>query len=285
MQSIFEKMYQVDRRIIYAILLLAMVIPMFFTLGLPITIDTYVEDAYKVVNELPAGSVIWVGCEYSASQIAEIKPMLQAFVRLALQKGHYIYIGSSFADGCTTAHNWLQEVFAETKAVNGENYIIFGYRPSFNSTMEAVRSNVVNAMSDRDHYGNKLSDKPIMKHFTKASDIDLVLVFDSGSPGSDDYIAVWRSQGEVNLMVCGATGVELPNQLVKYDAGLLQGVVGGMNGAAQLEKLVGVPGSATKGMDSQGLAHLTIIAFMIIGNIGYLVSKKQNSSKSNAKGA
>ncbi len=280
MQGLIRRMYNVDRRVIYAILLLAMALPMFFTLGLPINIDTYVEAAYNVVNELPEGSVIWIGCEYSASQIAEIKPMLQAFARLALQKGHYIYIGSAFADGCTTAHNWLQGVFAETGAVNGENYVIFGYRPSFNSTMEAVRSSVVEAMSDRDHYGNKLSDKPIMKHFEKASDIDLVIVFDSGSPGSDDYIAVWRSQGEVNLMICGATGVELPNQLVKYDAGLLQGVVGGMNGAAQLEKLVGVPGSATKGMDSQGLAHLTIIAFMVIGNIGYLLAKKQDKKVS-----
>ncbi len=274
MQKILKVMYQIDRRVIYAVLLLSMAMPMFFTLGLPINIENYVQDAYNVVNELPEGSVIWVGCEYSASQVAEIKPMLISFVRLALQKGHYVYIGSAFADGCTTAHNWLQGVFEETGAVNGENYVIFGYRPSFNSTMEAVRSSVVEAMSDRDHYGNKLSDKPIMQHFEKASDIDLVIVFDSGSPGSDDYIAVWRSQGEVDKIICGGTGVELPNQLVKYDAGLLQGVVGGMNGAAQLEKLVGVPGSATKGMDSQGLAHITIIAFMIIGNIGYLLTKR-----------
>lgn len=276
MENIINKMNQVDRRVIYLILILAMALPMFFALGLPIEVDTHTQAAFDTLMALPEGSVIWIGAEYSASQVAEIKPMLIAFVRLALERGHYIYIGSNFADGCTTAHNWLQDVFAETGAVNGENYIIFGYRPSFSSTMEAVRSSVIEAMSDRDHYGNTLSDKPAMKHFQKASDIDMVLVFDSGSPGSDDYIAVWRAQGDVDLIICGCTGVEVPNQLVKFDAGLLEGVVGGMNGAAQLEKLVGNFGSATKGMDSQGLAHITIIAFMVIGNIGYLVAKKKN---------
>lgn len=278
MESIINKMNQVDRRVIYVILILAMAVPMFFALGLPISVDKHTQAAYDTIMALPEGSVVWIGAEYSASQIAEIKPMLISFARLLLERGHYIYIGSNFADGCTTANNWLQGVFEETGAVNGENYIIFGYRPSFNSTMEAVRSNVIEAMSDRDHFGNTLSDKPAMKHFQKASDIDMVLVFDSGSPGSDDYISVWRAQGDVNLILCGCTGVEVPNQLVKFDAGLLEGVVGGMNGAAQLEKLVGHLGSATKGMDSQGLAHLTIIIFMIIGNIGYLIARKQSRS-------
>ena len=275
MENFIKKMTYLDRRIIYLILFLAMAVPMFFTLGLPININTYTQDAFDIVDQLPAGSVVWYGCEYSASQMAELKPMLTTLVSMSLDRGHHIYIASSWSDGCTLASLWLKEVFAQKGAVSGEDYVIFGYRPSFNSTMEKVRSGIVDAMSDRDQEGNVLSKMPIMKFFKKASDIDLVVAFDCGSPGTDDYIAVWRAQGEVSTIIGCVTGVEQPNQLVKYDAGLLQGVIAGMSGAAQVETLAGLPGTATKGMDSQGLAHLAIILLMLIGNIAYVISKRK----------
>lgn len=275
MENFIRAMNHLDRRVIYFILFLAMAVPMFFSLGLPININSYTQDAFDVVDKLPEGSVVWYGCEYSASAMAELKPMLTTLVSMSLDRGHHIYIGSSWADGCILASLWLKDLFEQKGAVAGEDYVIFGYRPSFSSTMEKVRSSIIEAMSDRDQEGNVLSNMPIMKFFKKANDIDLVVAFDVGSPGTDDYIAVWRAQGEVNTIIGCVTGVEQPNQLVKYDADLLQGVAAGMSGAAQLETLAGLPGNATKGMDSQGLAHLAIISLMIIGNIGFIISKRK----------
>jgi hypothetical protein len=54
-----------------------------------------------------------------------------------------------------------------------------------------------------------------------------------------------------------------------------------MKGAAEYEALVatelGVEGRrrATEGMSSQSAAHLAIMAFVIIGNIGYFASKRR----------
>jgi hypothetical protein len=50
-------------------------------------------------------------------------------------------------------------------------------------------------------------------------------------------------------------------------SGQLKGLLGGMAGAAEYEKLRGEKGKATKGMDAQSLAHAFIALCIIAGNI------------------
>jgi hypothetical protein len=42
-----------------------------------------------------------------------------------------------------------------------------------------------------------------------------------------------------------------------------------MKGAAEYEKLVGVMGLGTRGMDAQSVSHLVVFAFILIGNLAY----------------
>ena len=64
-------------------------------------------------------------------------------------------------------------------------------------------------------------------------------------------------------------------------SGQLQGIVAGMPGAAEYEKLLvnhGIHpelGKAAKSMDAQSIAHLVIVLFIIIGNISYFVKRKK----------
>jgi len=47
----------------------------------------------------------------------------------------------------------------------------------------------------------------------------------------------------------------------------------GLVGAAQYEGLTGRAGRALDGIESQGLAHLTIVAVIVVGNVAYLASR------------
>ncbi len=51
--------------------------------------------------------------------------------------------------------------------------------------------------------------------------------------------------------------------------------MGGMLGAAQYEDLADNPGLAKDGMRVQLYAHMMIIAFIILGNVGYFVSRRR----------
>lgn len=57
------------------------------------------------------------------------------------------------------------------------------------------------------------------------------------------------------------------------DAGQIQGMLTGMKGAAEYEKLIGKPGFATKGTGALSTSHLLIIALIILGNLGLIISR------------
>ena len=76
------------------------------------------------------------------------------------------------------------------------------------------------------------------------------------------------------ILVAGCTAVSAPEYYPYYQSGQLVGLLGGLAGAAEYEKLVDVTGTATRGMDAQSLGHLAIILFIIIGNVLYFRSRR-----------
>jgi hypothetical protein len=54
------------------------------------------------------------------------------------------------------------------------------------------------------------------------------------------------------------------------------GMLGGLAGAAEYETLIGHPGQATEGMRPQSVTHLIIIAFIILGNGMYFLSRRSS---------
>src|SRR5262249_18005228 len=89
-------------------------------------------------------------------------------------------------------------------------------------------------------------------------------------------------------VVVGPTAVGAPKYYAYFNAGQMVGMVGGMKGAAEYEKLLSgahperaqFSGStrvftATKGMDAQTVIHVVIILFILIGNVAFIRSRKK----------
>ena len=74
-------------------------------------------------------------------------------------------------------------------------------------------------------------------------------------------------------MAAGVTAVMATDLYPYWKSDQLVGVINGMKGAAEYEHLVGVTGWGILGMSSQSIAHLLIILFIIMGNIGYLAGR------------
>jgi len=68
--------------------------------------------------------------------------------------------------------------------------------------------------------------------------------------------------------IAGATtAISAPRQYPYLSSGQLLGLLGGLKGAAEYETLVERKDRATAGMDSQSIAHVIIVIFIIVGNI------------------
>jgi hypothetical protein len=74
----------------------------------------------------------------------------------------------------------------------------------------------------------------------------------------------------------GVTAVMAPKMYAYVESKQMTGLLGGMKGAAEYEKQLGILGTATRGMNSQSMVHLLIIFLVLVGNIGYFFSRKNN---------
>ena len=66
-----------------------------------------------------------------------------------------------------------------------------------------------------------------------------------------------------------------PDTVPQMPWGQLFGLLPGIKGAAEYETLIGVPGLGTRGMPAQEWAHLLVIGFIVLGNLGYFFTRRR----------
>ena len=275
----YKRLMGIDRRVLYIIMAVAISFPMFAPIGLPVPEDVIAQAAYDYIAALPEGSNVLYSYDLSASGMTELKPASDVFVDLSFSKGHNVFLMALWAEGNNFSSLWADPIAEKHGAVYGENYINLGYVVSYAAFLEQSRTDLYASLNGGiDKNGDKLSDFPMMKNVTKAADFDAVFSFNTGDPGPTAWIQQWNAtEGIAILSSC--TSVSTPTMVNYYQSDLLKGNVGGLAGAAYVEFLHGVKGSATGGMDSQSLGHVVIILFLILGNIGYFAAKSAGDVK------
>ena len=108
--DIILKLGKVDRRWIFLIIAIVVLLPLFFPLGLPIRATATTQQAYDAMDKLPAGSKILLSCEYGPSTKPEIHPMTLAVLRHLFRNGHKVYVTCLWPDGQFLAEEALDEV-------------------------------------------------------------------------------------------------------------------------------------------------------------------------------
>ena len=81
-------------------------------------------------------------------------------------------------------------------------------------------------------------------------------------------------------MISGNTAVISAFVYHYYNTGQISGFLAGIKGAAEYEKLLDRDGDGMIAMGSQSCGHLLIVALIVLGNVGYVLTKKQKSASS-----
>jgi hypothetical protein len=63
-------------------------------------------------------------------------------------------------------------------------------------------------------------------------------------------------------------------------SGQINGLIGGLRGAAEYESLIGQKGKAVAGMDAQSATHVAIIVLVIICNLFYFSMRRAAQQQS-----
>jgi hypothetical protein len=268
----FEKLASIDRRIIYLTLGLVVAVPLILKIKMPIRISKEVTSAYKTIEELPEGTVVLAAIDYDATSAPELTPMFRSFLRQCFRNKLKVIYTGHLAIGLPLAQFDLDMITEECNAVYGEDYINLGYRPGFVAVMLGMGREIRDFFAV-DYKGVPVDSYPMMKNVHNYNDIALIVDFAHGLT-AEYWIQYVVSRFGVKMFTC-VTGVMAPSLYPYLQAGQITGIIGGLQGAAEYETLVGNPETGTFGMPAQSIAHILILIFIIGGNIGYFILRRK----------
>tara|TARA_B100001250_G_scaffold395156_1_gene399761 strand:- start:311 stop:1165 length:855 start_codon:yes stop_codon:yes gene_type:complete len=272
--NIILKLGKVDRRWIFLTIAFVVLIPLMYPLSMPIRATATTQQVYDAIESLPSGSKVLLSCEYSPSTKPEIHPMVVSFLRHCFKNGHKIYITCLWPDGQFMAEEALEEVAEkEFDLTYGEDYVLLGFRPGNEAVVKGIVSDL-RKLYTIDARGTKVTEIPMMEGINRFEDFDFLFSGSAGYPGSIEWVQ-YASDPTKIPMSTGTTSIQV-NEIMPYvQAGQVQGILAGMPGAAEYEKLIDHPGIGTSGMDAQSVAHVVIVLFIILGNLGYFIERRR----------
>lgn len=266
------KFARVDRRWIFLIIGLSVLLPLFFPIGLPIRATDTTQRVYDTFQNLETNSKVLLSCEYGPSTKPEIHPMVIAVLHQLFRNDHKVYVTCLWPDGQFLASEALNEVAGDYGKVYGEDYVILGYRPGSEAVIKGMVRDL-RAIFSTDVKGTKVEDISMMNSVYKFEDFDFLFSASAGFPGSLEWMQYATDNTDVEMST-GTTSIMVNDIMPFVVSDQIQGILAGMPGAAEYEKLVGKPGIGTSGMDAQSLAHLVIVFFIVFGNIGYFIERR-----------
>jgi hypothetical protein len=271
MTEFFKKLAGIDRRIIYLTVFLATAIPILTKKTMKIEPLPEVKKAYEYIESLPESSIVMVSIDYDAASMPELQPMLETFLHHAFRKNLKVIMLGHWALGLPLGQQALEDIAKKYNKIYGIDYVFLGYRPGVAAVIINMGKDIKNVFSS-DYKYTPIDSLPIMRSVKNYKDIKLLFGLEAGAVGD-----AWIQYGyaRYNLpIILGTTAVMTPDYYPYIQANQVISVIGGLRGAADYETLVGIPGQASIGMLAQSVIHLVIIAFIIIGNIGFLVLRR-----------
>ena len=268
------KIGDMDRRWIFIIIALVVLLPLFFPIGLPIRPTDSTQTAYDAMDDLEYGSKVLVSFEYGPSTKPEIHPMTYAVLRHLFKNGHKVYITCLWPDGQFMAEEAIEEISEkEFNLTYGKDYVLLGFRPGNEAVVKGIVSNIRKLYST-DARGTLTDKIPMMEGINQLADFDFIFTASAGYPGTVEWVQYGADPTGVPMST-GVTSIQVNEVMPYVQSGQVKGILAGMPGAAEYEKLVGVPGIGTSGMDAQSIAHLVIVLFIIFGNVAFFIERQR----------
>tara|TARA_Y100000780_G_scaffold105824_1_gene96051 strand:- start:296 stop:1174 length:879 start_codon:yes stop_codon:yes gene_type:complete len=285
-KKIFILLGSLDRRIIFLIVGLSVLIPLLKPewIDLPIRPTPESQIVFDEINKLNAGDKMLLSFEYSPSTKPEIHPMAIAILKHLYAKNIQVYGFALWPDGNFMSTEAFSEVSDDYDKKYGVDYVNLGYKPGQEAVIKGISSDI-RTLYTVDLQGTSINDIPMMKDVVNIEDFDFVFSLSAGYPGSKEWVQYACDPNNIPLST-GCTSIQVTDIMPYVENDQIRGILAGMPGAAEYESLVeaelqkmeisGKPGEASGMMAAQSIAHVVIVLFIIFGNISYFITRKKN---------
>jgi len=288
--NIFDRMMSFDRRWVFLSLAIVCVITYLWDFSVPITISEEARSIYTRIEALEEGDMIYMSVDYDPNALAELHPTTYALAELCFRKKVKVIFGTlsnlgqgmvdqvirDISDSLKDTATYNGTFYEGREIVNGVDYVFLGYKPYPAMVIQAMGLDF-RVPFPTDYYGTPLDSIPIMQGTKNFDQCELVVDMAAGNVAE-----MWITYGHGNYdvpLALAVTGVMGADMYPYLGSGQIFGLAAGLLGAAQIEKLCDNPGRAMDGMRIQLFAHILIIFFIVIGNIGFLATRNRNKQR------
>tara|TARA_Y100000996_G_scaffold134088_1_gene101861 strand:+ start:5460 stop:6356 length:897 start_codon:yes stop_codon:yes gene_type:complete len=297
LKKILIQLGKIDRRIIFFLIGLSVLIPLIKPnwVKLPIKIDNNTKIVYDSISSLNEGDKVLLSFEYGASTKPEVHPMAVALLKHLFSKGIKVYIVSLWPEGPIMAKLAIEEII-DSELFNiedGVDYVMFDYKVGGSIVIKNIADDF-RGIYKQDYNRKSIDDLKIMDGIYSVEDFDFVFDFSAGVPGNAEWVQYACDPKKVPLS-SGCTSIMVTDAIPYVESGQLKGILAGMPGAAEYEKMVYdylviesdnnnkyinekstiKKGKAFARMSAQSVAHLLMVAFIVLGNLSYYFERKR----------
>lgn len=266
-----ERMLRLDRRIIFLLIGLCALVPLLYPVGLAIRVSPEVHGVYDYLDSLPPGSVFLLSMDFDPASKPELYPQAVSLLRHAFKKDLRVIVMTLWVTGAGLADEVIGRVAREMGKVSGKDYVFLGWSPGVGSLIITMGQDLYKAFPS-DYTGQPTKDLPVLRGVHTLRDVSYVVSLAAGTAGIETWYVFGKDKYKFELGG-GSTGVIAPGLYPLLRSGQINGLIGGLRGAAEYEVLIDQKGRAVAGMDAQSATHFAIIGLVLLCNVFYLLMR------------
>ncbi len=267
---------QIDRRWLYLTLAATLSVTLMIGPLFPDVPSAFTRPVFDSIENLEPGTPVLVSLDYSPYSAPDIEPTAEAVTRHLLLRGARPVFVSLFFDGNNMYQRLRQQVIDRDfpQLEEGRDWAVLGYKAGGRMVINALNQDL-SAMYTADLRGVPLDSLTALGGMRRLGDFPLIVAFSSGTPGLQEWI-LYGGDPTGTPVAGGCTAIGMPEYLA-YFPGQLVGLLGGLKGASEYEAALAAgypdrdfPRRAGRAMGPQTVAHVLILAFLVLGNLAYL---------------
>ncbi len=274
--SFVDRLMNLDVKVLWIVLVIALLIPMINPIGLPLPTKQETMDAFQFAESLPSGSWVIMSIDISPMGEPENWPCALAMYRHYMKKNFKIILVNVVPEGTMYAEKLWQGYSEEYGYEYGKDVVQLPFRAGNEGAISAMGADF-RGLYLTDQYGTPLDKLPIFEGFKGVQDVALLVAY--GSTIHPLYYVQQMNAKYGVPTILGVVAVDGPKFMPYYKSGQLKGLLSGVAGAAEYELLNKTPGPAASQMDALALGHIMFIVTITLSNVIFWISNSRKTQK------
>jgi len=278
----------IDRRFVYLLILIALVVPLALEVHLTPAPMKSAKKFFDIIEQVKPekGKFVLLVFDFGPNSKAENFPQSEVVVEHLLRRRIPFAIYSQYLQAepllesipAGVAARLSKEKPAESWEY-GKDWVNLGFRVGGALFIQGlVRSERMAEVLKKDARGNDITSLPLFDGVTSIKSISVLAQFSSLTGTLETILQFFQSSEYRPPLLHGCTSITIPAAYVFLNSGQMSGLLEGVAGAASYSALLDgeypgrEPDRSTLMMTGLGVAHLVVIALVLLGNLAAWLS-------------